>query len=52
MLGELHLQKGRQEEAQTLLEGMVTRVRGGYDFYYKQHRGTVRKAERILKGLS
>ena len=52
MLGQLHLQEGRQEEARTLLEGMVTRVRGGYDFYYKQHKSTVRKAEKILRSLS
>ncbi|MEL7083696.1 MAG: tetratricopeptide repeat protein [Cyanobacteria bacterium J06597_1] len=52
MLGELHIKEGRPEEARPLLEGMIARVKGGYDFYYKQHKGSVRKAERILRTLS
>ncbi|MGK7909008.1 MAG: tetratricopeptide repeat protein [Synechococcus sp.] len=51
MLGELHLQAGRQEDARNLLEGMITRVKGGYDFYYKQHKQSVRKAEQLLKSI-
>ena len=51
MLGELHLKAGKRDEARNLLEGMIARVKGGYDFYYKQHKQSVRKAEKLLKSI-
>ena len=51
LLAELYIKEGDRDRAKEMLEGMVTRIKGGYDFYYKQHRGSVRKAEKLLKGL-
>ena len=51
LMAEMHVKEGEKEQARELLEGMVTRVKGGYDFYYKQHKRTVRRAEKLLRSL-
>lgn len=51
LLAQLQQEQGAGELARQTLVSMVAKVKGSPPYYFKQHRGTVRRAERLLKQL-
>jgi hypothetical protein len=51
IVAEIAIQQGDPETARTQLQTMITNLRGGPQFHYRQHRHLIHKAERMLRML-
>ena len=51
LLAQIQQQQGDGEQARETVASMVAKVKGSPPYYFKQHRGTVRRAERLMKSL-
>ncbi len=51
LLAQLQQQQGDREQAKETVASMVAKVKGSPPYYFKQHRGTVRRAERLMRML-
>lgn len=51
LLAEAEVRAGNSEAARDILEKMLFRMRGTYQFAYRRHAATIRKAEKLLKRL-
>lgn len=51
LLAQIQQQQGDGEQAQETVASMVAKVKGSPPYYFKQHRGTVRRAEQLMRSL-